>query len=94
MVQGFKPNVSFTLIASSCYGGGFSGLQNIQEGKLVKVSASTRNAPRAGRLKVQSEDGMNKFAEQNPDGRAMVNDIKDYLRDQGWPLRRADGRRA
>lgn len=86
MVQGFKPNVSFTLIASSCYGGGFSGLNNIQEGKLVKVIGLYTQCTSSGTFEGAIRDGMNKFAEQNPDGRAMVNDIKDYLREKGWPL--------
>ena len=86
MVQGFKPNVSFTLIASSCYGGGFSGLNNIQEGKLVKVIGLYTQCTSSGTFEGAIKDGMNKFAEQNPDGRAMVNDIKEYLREQGWPL--------
>jgi hypothetical protein len=93
MVKGFRDNVSVTVVMLSCYGGGFAGEFNVEESQLVQVIGNSDTCPAADvpfrdELPEEIENGVDKGAETNPDGRVTAREVKMHLMSNGWPLGR------
>jgi hypothetical protein len=84
MIKQFKPNVSVTVLVSSCWGGGFAGKGNVEESKLVKVIGLFTQC--TGNFDVEIRKGVDGLAGKSKDGRVTAIEIKDHLLQKGWPL--------
>ena len=80
-----KPDVSFTAIMSSCWGGGFAGKGNVEESKLVQVIGLKGMCPGSG-FDESIINGLDKLGGESADKQVYVNRMKVHLVQNGWAL--------
>lgn len=90
-----KPNVSLTLIMSSCWGGGFAGKGNVVESGLVQVIGPRLKCVGGAEVTFDGEliKAVDTLAGRAQDGRVTAAAVEGQLSSDGWRLGEPDDTR-